>query len=61
MDCTIVKVDKRIMINETEINSQYSIINYKNVNYLPLTYEIISSLGLSNEWDPTIGFKLTIK
>lgn len=61
MNCTIVKVDKKIMINETEINSQYPIINYKNVNYLPLTYEIISNLGLSNEWDPTIGFKLTVK
>ncbi|WP_199873064.1 hypothetical protein [Inediibacterium massiliense] len=59
--CNIVKIDKGIMVNETQISNQYPIINAKNINYLPLTADIISSLGLSRGWNPTTGFELTVK
>jgi hypothetical protein len=59
--CNIVKVDKGIMINGTQISNQYPIINSKNINYLPLTTEIISGLGLSGGWNQSTGFELTVK
>lgn len=60
MNCIITKVDKSIVINDVNINSKYPVINYNNINYLPLTYEVITNLGLSNKWDPAIGFELNI-
>lgn len=61
MNCTITKVDKGIVINDTHADNQYPVINYKNINYLPLTTEVISNLNLTNKWDPAIGFELNIK
>ncbi len=60
MNCTITNVDKAIVINDVNLDSQYPVINYNNINYLPLTYEVITNLGLTNTWDPTIGFELNI-
>ena len=61
MKCTITKVDKGIVINDVSVNSQYPVINYNNINYLPLTYEVITNLGFTNKWDPAIGFELNLK
>ena len=52
-------VDKALIINgKTVDNSQYPVINYAGVNYLPLTTDVINNLGLKSYWSEYEGFSL---
>ncbi|SMB88791.1 hypothetical protein SAMN00017405_0526 [Desulfonispora thiosulfatigenes DSM 11270] len=59
-NATIQKVNKTITIDGDNFNSEYPVINSKNINYFPLTYEIITKLGLSSKWDSKTGLELNV-
>ncbi|OHW61415.1 hypothetical protein EUAN_22650 [Andreesenia angusta] len=61
MSAYATKVNKGIIVNNLWVNNTYPIINYKNINYIPLTYDFVTNLGLSYTWDPVNGFNLISK
>lgn len=57
----IIKVNKGIIANELWVSNTYPVINYKDINYIPLTYDFLTDLGLSYTWDTVNGFNLISK
>ena len=57
----ITKVNKGISVNNLWVSNQYPVINYKGINYLPLTSDVITNLGLSGGWTQVDGFDLNLK
>ncbi|WP_347450736.1 hypothetical protein [Acetoanaerobium noterae] len=56
---SISKVGKAMIINGTTVDSsQYPIINFAGVNYLPLTTDVLDNLGLKSSWSEYEGFSL---
>lgn len=53
----------RVDINGTEINSKtaaYPLLYYKNITYMPMTYENCKLLGLTSQWDKETGLSVSL-
>lgn len=56
---SIARVSKPMIVNGTTVSSdQYPIINFGDVNYLPLTTDVLNNLGLKASWSESEGFSL---
>ncbi|TBL75731.1 YHYH domain-containing protein [Paenibacillus thalictri] len=48
----------KIFINKQQVlnaSSKYPIFEYKDITYIPMTWNYTQALGIENKWDPEIG------
>lgn len=55
-------VDYSVSINNVSvdsINNKYPILSYKNITYIPLTYEMGAALGIVTAWSDSTGLSIS--